>query len=354
MKRRTFLKTVATVAGGTAFVRKGAAGQKSVSPSHIPRFRGFNLLEKFTLRRNRPYEERDFEWMAGWGFDFVRLPMDYRCWTDSDDPKKLDESVLKDIDQAVEWGKQYNVHVNLNLHRAPGYCVNPPKEPLDLWKSQEALDLFCFQWRNFATRYKDVPNDCLSFDLVNEPAVIPEETYDRVMRAAVKEIRSVAPGRLVVVDGLRWGREPVDSLADLQIAQSTRGYDPMRISHYKASWINGSDKWPEPTWPLKTNGEVWDKERLRKERILPWKKLEAKGVGVHVGEWGAYSFTPHGVALAWMKDFLELWKEAGWGWAMWNLRGSFGFIDSRRKDIKYEKFQNHSLDRKMLELLKAH
>jgi endoglucanase len=34
----------------------------------------FNLMKKFTLRHNSPYLESDFEWMAEWGFDFVRLP----------------------------------------------------------------------------------------------------------------------------------------------------------------------------------------------------------------------------------------------------------------------------------------
>src|SRR4029077_10753076 len=54
----------------------------------MPRWRGFNLQEKFTDspeewaavdpewgRRNEPFVETDFEWMARWGFNFVRLPM---------------------------------------------------------------------------------------------------------------------------------------------------------------------------------------------------------------------------------------------------------------------------------------
>jgi len=159
--------------------------------------------------------------------------------------------------------------------------------------------------------------------------------------------------RLVIADGIRTGNEPVHSLVGL-VAQSTRGYAPGQISHYKASWVKGSDKWPEPTWPLNPgtkNG--WDKDRLRRETIEPWKALEKKGVGIHVGEWGAFRHTPHAVTLAWMRDRLELWKEAGWGWALWNLRGSFGFLDSGREDVKYEEFRGHKLDRKMFELLRA-
>jgi endoglucanase len=55
-----------------------------------------------------------------------------------------------------------------------------------------------------------------------------------------------------------------------------------------------------------------------------------------------------------MSDLLSLWKEVGWGWCcMWNLRGSFGIVDSGRSDVAYEDFQLHRLDRKMLELLVA-
>ncbi len=354
MKRRDFISTMVTAGSSLLFLHRGLADEsQEITAANLPPWKGFNLLEKFTLRRNSPYVERDFEWMAEWGFNFARLPMDYRCWTDSEDPYKLDENVLKHIDQVVEWGKQYGVHINLNLHRAPGYCVNPPKEPLDLWSSEEALKQFCFQWKSFAERYKDLPNSRISFDLLNEPARIEEETYAKVVREAVSAIRSANDERLIVADGLRWGREPVMSLVDLNIAQSTRGYDPMRISHYKAGWISGSENWPEPTWPLKRNDQVFDKAWLKSELIQPWKKLENKGSGVHVGEWGCYNKTPHNVALAWMKDFLSLWKDARWGWALWNLRGSFGIVDSGRDDVKYEDFHGHKLDREMLELLKT-
>jgi hypothetical protein len=97
-----------------------------------------------------------------------------------------------------------------------------------------------------------------------------------------------------------------------------------------------------------------DRATLQKEQILPWKPLEAKGASVHVGEWGAFNRTPHPVALAWMEDCLRNWKDAGWGWALWELRGGFGVLDSNRADVAYEEFRGHKLDRKMLELLRSY
>jgi endoglucanase len=363
MNRRQFLKTAAATGGATliaACQRRGFGAQRGDAPEtaasrplhqKLPRWRGFNLLEKFNAGRNGPFVEADFEWMTEWGFDFVRLPMDYRCWTDPNDPYQLNENVLKEIDQAIDFGRQYGVHVSLNLHRAPGYTVAKPAEKLDLWKDEEAQKQFDFQWSTFARRYKGIPSSRVSFDLVNEPANIPAEAYAKVARRAVAAIRREDPERLIISDGLRWAREPIFELADLQIAQSTRGYDPMEISHYKASWVR-SEGWSEPTWPLKRRDQVLDRDWLYQDRIEPWKKLEAQGVGVHVGEWGSYNKTPHEVVLRWARDYLTLWQAAGWGWALWNFRGSFGILDSGRGDVAYEDFHGHKLDRKLLELLR--
>ena len=364
MKRRDLLKTAALV-GGAALVGApcraafaGAAPAAKPQPTvkdlarKVPRWRGFNLLEKFSMHQNKPFVEADFAWIEEWGFDWVRLPMDYRCWTDPDDPYKLQEKVLKEIDEAVAFGKKHKVHVNVCLHRAPGYTVASPPEKLNLWKDAEAQKQFEFQWAAFAKRYKGLPSTEVSFDLVNEPddKVSPPD-YARFARRAVEAIRAADPDRLVVSDGLKWGRVPVMELADLGIAQSTRGYEPFHLTHYKASWIGGGN-WAEPAWPLKEGDKALDRAWLKATCIDPWKELEAKGCGVHVGEWGAFNKTPHAAVLGWAKDCLALWKEAGWGWGLWNLRGAFGILDSGRADVQYEEFRGHKLDRKMLDVLR--
>jgi endoglucanase len=358
VNRRAFVRRTCALAAAAAApgIALSATESPSVTPQHLPRWRGFNLLEKFVKNQNGnpPFSEADFETLAEWKFDFVRLPMSYLCWTDPKDWLKVRDDDLKDITQAVEFGRQHGVHVNLNFHRAPGYCVNPPAEPLTLWKDEKALDACAVHWGHFAKCFKGIPNDRLSFDLLNEPANVSEPTYVRVVTRLVEAIRAEDPRRLVIVDGLRWGLDPVSGLVKLGVAQSTRGYEPMQISHYKAGWINGPDQWPEPTWPLHRNkNELVDRETLRLSRIEPWKKLEPKGVGIHVGEWGAFNHTPHAVVLAWMRDCLALWRDAGWGWALWNLRGGFGVLDSERADVKYETFRGHKLDRAMLEVLQS-
>lgn len=342
--------------------------KKPVTYKHLPRWRGFNLMEKFVQRVpdwNRAYQEWDLDFMAEWGFDFIRLPTDYRIWTIS--PGEYVEQPLKEIDQVIKWARDRKIHVNLCLHRGPGYCVNPPKEPLTLWDDspggKEAQRQFAVQWKMFAIRYKGIPSTELSFNLINEPSDITGEQYARGVIPAINSIQEIDPTRLIIADGTNYGRKPAPELVSPKIAQSTRGYDPLYISHYKAQWMKGSDQWAEPTWPLTlksgdtrlySNGEdAMNNDRLWMETVKPWIKFQKQyHIGVHVGEWGAFHKTPHSVVLAWMKDCLENWQKAGFGWALWNLRGGFGILDSARADVVYEDYKGHKLDRKMLELLR--
>jgi endoglucanase len=324
--------------------------------SHLPRWRGFNLLEKFNVGKNEPFREEDFRLIAALGFNFVRLPMDYRCWIVDGDWRRLSERSLKEIDQAIEYGKRHGIHVNLNFHRAPGYTVASPPEAKSLWTDPEAQEVCAMHWGAFARRYKGVPNRHLSFNLLNEPAGIGPAVHAAVIVKLVTAIRAEDPDRLIICDSRQWGTVPSDELVPLRVAQATRGYVPMEVTHYKAPWV-GMDDSVRPSWPiLDASGRVpgpSGREWLAEKCVAPFRALEAKGVGVMVGEFGAFNKTPHPVVLGWMSDCLANWKDAGWGWALWNFRGSFGVLDSDRSDVVYEDFHGHKLDRKMLELLQA-
>jgi endoglucanase len=325
----------------------------------LPRWRGFNLLEMVNPQRQGPFREEDFAGIAELGFDFVRLPLDYRLLTRDGQIGELLESGLAEVDRAVELGRQYGLHVSVNLMRAPGYCVNPAEaEPFNLWKDEAALDAFCLYWSLLARRYRGRPSAEVSFDLVNEPPSPAEDgdlermtraDHERVVRAAVAAIRAVDPEGLILADGLYYGKRPVPELADLGIAESCRAYDPMAISHAGASWVP-SESWPPPAWPMEFREEHWDRARLE-VLYQPWRDLAAQGVGVHCGEGGCFKQTPHPLFLTWFRDVLEILTGAGIGYALWNFRGAFGILDSGREDVAYEDWHGHQLDRALLELL---
>jgi hypothetical protein len=471
----------------------------------LPRWRGFNLLEKFYFSgKHEPFREDDFKLIARLGFNFVRLPMDYRGYIADGDWNRFDEAPLKQIDEAVTWGRKHDIHVSLNLHRAPGWTVAKPPEPKSLWTDPDARQATVRHWAMFARRFRGVPSANLSFNLFNEPAGVPEESYLSVVRDVVAAIRAEDPQRLVLCDGLEWGARPVPAMIPLKVGMMTRGYSPFPLTHYRAGWVGGSDRWDVPKWPemagtggtlispakkdlhrpliikgrvaagstlrmvantlssaatltvsdaagrelgrhsltagpdkgpwqkvirdekwqtWRAEGEVelitkiqeatdglvlrvvdgdwvtlgwlgmrppagtaeagvrltpsWDqvpeeliydsaaaegprlgiphgREWLREQTVGPWRDFIKAGGGVMVGEWGAFQHTPHDVTLRWAEDCLRNWREAGWGWALWNFRGSFGILDSGRADVSYEDFEGHKLDRKLLDLLQRY
>jgi aryl-phospho-beta-D-glucosidase BglC (GH1 family) len=472
----------------------------------LPRWRGFNLLEMFYQGSSAgPFQEQDFQLISELGFTFVRLPMDYRIWIKNGDWTKFNETALQWVDQAVEYGRRYGVHVCLNFHRAPGYTVASPPEPTSLWTDSTAQTVCATHWAVFARRYKGIPNSRLSFNLFNEPSGVDPNAYAKVVALMVKAIHAEDPNRLIIADGLDYAVTPCWDLIPLGVAQATRGYQPFTLTHYKASWVAGSDQWAVPVWPeplgwagylygpakkemqssavievnlpepftfhvrvgtvssasrlevkldrsartawsqdfkpgpgagpwkqavyvpewgiyqniydqdfaiplagcrrqicldntvgdwltitevglqladgrtfsLRINprwGDVnrvlrfdpanstgafqsdtaIDRQWLWDNYVQPWVQLKEAGVGVMVGEWGAHNQTPHDVVLRWMEDCLKNWQQAGFGWALWNFRGSLGVMDSGRADVPYEDFRGHKLDRQMLDLLQRY
>ena len=374
--RRWFIKKSGLATGGVLAAPYAAFSLPNVPKNKLPRWKGFNFLDFFSPDPTdvRPASKEDFfKWMSDWGFDFVRLPMAYPSYLKFDRSKdiktnqvrKIDRRATDRIENLVYLAHKYNLHVSLNLHRAPGFCVNAGfNEPYNLWTDEEALDDFCYHWKFWAKRFKNVSRDRISFDLLNEPCVrsdmndqfskrtaVPGALYRKMTMAAATAIRKINPNHLIIADGNNIGREVIPEITDLDIGQSCRGYSPGIISHYKAPWVfKDPENLPTPLWPGQVGDEYLSSSMLE-EMYRPWLDLIKQGVGVHCGECGCFNKTPHDVFLAWFSDLLALFKNNDIGFALWSFQGAFGILDSGRTDVKYEDWYGHKLDRKLLELL---
>lgn len=239
----------------TSNAKKAPRPLPVASAARLPRWRGFNLPYRLRIEyrrwpHNQPFTEERIRLIAELGFNFVRLPVDYRYWIKDGDWSKVDEdsALLAEIDNVVEWGRKYGVHVCINFHTAPGYCINDKTpEGSRLWTDPEAQRICAMHWAYFARRYKDIPNDRVSFNLWNEPVRTDAATHRRVAGKVVAAIRTEDADRLIICDGFEFA--PAPELIDLDVAQAGRGYTPGQITHYRASWWDGSDRWATPSWP---------------------------------------------------------------------------------------------------------
>lgn len=383
MERRSFIKHTGLLAAGWSLTSNAAmAALRPQAPvaGKLPKWKGFNLLDFFSPApagsTTRKTTEEHFRWMRDWGFDFVRIPIAYPSYLKFDRSRNItpdevyqvDEQAIEQIDRLVTMAHQHGMHVSLNLHRAPGYCINAGfHEPYNLWKDKAAQDAFYFHWNMWAKRYRGLSSKKISFDLVNEPSMrddmndqhskaraVPGDVYRKVASEAAAAIRKENPAHLVIADGNNVGNTVIAEITDLDIAQSCRGYYPHAISHYKAPWANKDpEHLPNPLWPGQVGNQYLSRNMLE-AYYKPWIELAAKGTGVHCGECGCWNKTPHKVFIAWFTDVLDILSSAGIGFAIWNFAGDFGVLDSGRTDVAYEDWYGHKLDKQFLELLRKH
>jgi len=373
IKKAAIITGVASLAGNSAFAATHIVNKKH---NILPKWKGFNLTDFFspTPNKNRITTTEDqFKWMADWGFDFVRIPMAYPFYLDIDPSKditpdqvyNINEEALEKVDMLVFIAHKYNLHVSMNLHRAPGYCINAGfHEPFNLWKDKKAQKAFYWHWEMWSKRYKNISRKKISFDLLNEPAmiedmnnqhskktIVPGDLYAKVAQKAAKTIWKQNPDHLVIADGNQVGSKVIPEIAHLPIAQSCRGYYPGIISHYKAPWaMKDTENVPELKYPGQVGDQYLSRDMLEKF-YKPWIELVNSGVGVHCGECGCYSKTPHDIFLAWFGDVIDILSSNDIGFALWNFTGSFGILDTGRDDVDYEDWYGHKLDRKLLDLI---
>jgi aryl-phospho-beta-D-glucosidase BglC (GH1 family) len=392
LSRRTVLKSMAGVAAAAVISTPfaGMAAPLEQGKQSNPKWYGFNLLEYFSTDPNQmtsylygcdgAFKEDDFRWMRDWGFNWVRIPMDYRFWTDSWDMMKIDEKKIEPIDRVVHLGEKYGIHVNLCLHRAPGYCcfddgsetdtdpvTHVTRKRPNLFRDQATLDAFVRQWVFFAGRYAGISSRKLSFNLVNEPSdriaghPLPggEKEYARVARAAIAGIRGKDPQRLIVTDGYDgpgWGHAPLPELFDTGILQSCHDYWPHSLTHYFPPGPNTApgDRLPVPKWPLQdAQGKVIANKQMVEQEFSPWRELAKHNVPIHFGEMGCHRGTPPDVLYAWLNDTLDMIVSMKAGWGLWNLRGPYGILDTARPGTAYKDWHGHQLDFTLLNLLQA-
>ena len=324
---------------------------------------GFNF-QWLNSREKGPVgpDQRALDFMADLGLNFARIPTNYHVWTEDFDYSHPDEKVIAYIDRYLDACRERNIQMSLNLHRAPGYCINRNiTERHNLWTDTEAQDAFVFLWEYFARRYKGVESRFLSFDLLNEPPWpgsdgMNRENHEAVMRRTVAAVRAIDPDREIVLDGCGAGKLAVPELSDLDVTHSGRAYTPMAVSHYMAPWAGKNMcSIPEPVYPgTKPAGSdpadiEWNKEGLR-TFYAEWRRVNDRGIPIHIGEMGCYNKTPNDVALRWFEDLFALFREWGWGYALWTFSGPFGIIEHGRPGTEYENFKGYKVDRTLLDL----
>lgn len=182
--------------------------QATVQRTLARRFGAERADELLDLYRKGYVQARDFEQIRTFGFNVVRLPIDYRLIEDDAAPGKIKPNGFRWIDRAIELAEAAGMYVILDLHGAPG---GQSKEGHtgeaarnDLWASETNLQRTADLWRVLAERYRG-RSVIAAYDLLNEPFGDYRQDLrpdlQKLCRRMYDAVRSVDPDTIIFFPG---------------------------------------------------------------------------------------------------------------------------------------------------------
>lgn len=172
--------------------------------------------DEFWQRFKESYITReDIRFIASTGANTIRLPFNYRIFTDEDYMGlKASQDGFARVDELVEWCREEGLYLILDMHDAPGGQTG---DNIDdsygypwLFDSEASQQLYCDIWRRIADRYKNEPV-ILGYELFNEPIAPYFENMEElnskledVYKKGVAAIRQVDNNHIILLGGSQW------------------------------------------------------------------------------------------------------------------------------------------------------
>lgn len=148
--------------------------------------------------------ERDWANIQSFGFNLVRIPINYRLLEDDENPMHLRPDAFQWLDIAVDQAEKHGLYVILDLHGAQGgQTMNDHtghSGQNKLWTVPENQERMAWLWTQIAKRYKD-RSTVIAYDTLNEPYGGTKPQILKQFEKTYPAIRSVDPEKLIFAHG---------------------------------------------------------------------------------------------------------------------------------------------------------
>ncbi|MBJ6363958.1 glycoside hydrolase family 5 protein [Paenibacillus sp. GCM10012307] len=255
---------------------------------------GETNAEQFWKRFHDDYiTEADIRKMAEEGLNSVRLAINSRHIIEDDEPLRWKADRIGRIDRLIEWCRDYQLYVILDLHGAPGGQTganidDSEQDQPGLFQSEEMRERTIRLWRMLAERYKD---EWIvgGYDLLNEP--LPEwfnrynEQVMPLYRDITKAIREVDASHMIIIEGVHWANdwsiftEKFDDNTMLQFHKYWSAVDTASIQRF----LDKRKEWNAPIYMGEGGENCWNwyvgafglfEDHNISWNFWPWKKLD--------------------------------------------------------------------------------
>lgn len=355
------------------------ASEAPLNPSGFAVKRGVNLSHWLSqdfgwTPRETFITENDFRYIAGIGYDHVRLPLDEKeMWLEDGSPNEASFAL---VEKALGWCRENDLRVIVDLHTINAHHFNASNEGREntLWSDPAQQKHFFDLWAQLSARFSSAPVDQVAYEIMNEPVAEDHEDWNRLVATTLKQIRASEPNRVVVIGSNLWQIPETLGLlkvpeGDRNIILSTHVYSPFVFTHYTADWTPLKDYRGDVGYPGKIIGDAdykrlmsvnggslkdlvadsnleWNKDQIKRKFEPALERAKELGLQLYCGEFGCLPTVPRADRLRYYADFVEAMEESGMAWANWEYKGDFGIFEWHR-----ETFTSGAPDLELIERL---
>ena len=299
--------------------------------------------------RRKKFTKADAERIAEWGMDHIRIPVDEeQMWTRKG---KREEEAFDLLGTALEWAEENGLKAIVDLHILRSHYFNDSSEPVLYSKPREQKKLAAM-WEDLSDFLKNYPNDFLAYELLNEAVAKDPRSWNRVYQVPYEAIRRREPDRCIVLGSNHFNQVQTFPYLripdDRNILLTFHYYNPMFVTHWKASWwhiggtYGGPIQYPGFSIPYENDEDAvryvkqgllndcryYDKSVMKADISVAYLVAKAHDLPLHCGEFGSKFGVPDHIRSKWYTDLVEIFDEFGIAWSNWDYKGGFGLIDA--------------------------
>lgn len=318
--------------------------------------RGTNISHWLSQSQARGQERRerfthdDVKRLADLGVDHLRLPVDEeQLWNEEG---KQEQEAWELLNAGLDWCRESELQAIVDLHIIRSHHFNAGPEGKTLFTDPAAVQRFTELWIEFSNALRSRSNEWVAYELLNEAVADDPSDWNRVLQVPYNAIREEEPERVIAIGSNRWCQAA--TFCDLDVPSGDPNiilvfhyYNPMLITHYRASWMpsirdyDGPLQYPGQPVPeealarlepnlqerLKRVNKPFDATVIERE-IVPALELSAKmHLPLWCNEFGVIANAPDDIRRKWYRDLLTVLESHNIAWANWDFRGGFGLLD---------------------------